>query len=65
MRPLRTKPIVPRLNFEIPAELLRGLKVAAALQDTTIKLTVIQVLDEWLRSHPDLSTYIYASKEQG
>jgi hypothetical protein len=55
----RTAPVSARLNFEIPADLLRGIKVAAALGDTTIKVTVIQIIDEWLRTHPEYSSFTY------
>lgn len=61
----RTEMATSRLNFETPIELLRGVKIAAALGDTTIRLTVVQVLDEWLLAHPELSRFEYEPVELG
>ncbi len=43
-----TPEISARLSVRIPPELHRRLRVAAAVNDTTIQALVIQALDEWL-----------------
>ena len=45
---MRTGAPDPRLNFQIPRESHKGLKVAATIQDTTIRMLVIRIVDEWL-----------------
>ena len=48
---MRTGAPEARLNFQIPGDIHKGLKIAATIGDTTIRMMVITILDQWLNEN--------------